>query len=213
MSNGGVGRVRTEPLVALDSAPVLRRLYEAARGARRDGATVTMRERYQRSALLEFFRCRDHRWFMFTIVNHAREWPLLATCVGKPEWINDPRFATPEARTENAEELTRALEEIFLKRDWPEWRQIFTEAGITFGPIAEVADHISCPQVAANGLLPAFADGGGIRTVDSPIRLAGEIKTQPRIAPDIGQHSHAILRELGLSQSEVAKMFESGAAR
>jgi crotonobetainyl-CoA:carnitine CoA-transferase CaiB-like acyl-CoA transferase len=133
--------------------------------------------------------------------------------VGKPEWINDPRFATPEARTENAEELTRALEEIFLKRDWPEWRQIFTEAGITFGPIAEVADHISCPQVAANGLLPAFADGGGIRTVDSPIRLAGEIKTQPRIAPDIGQHSHAILRELGLSQSEVAKMFESGAAR
>jgi crotonobetainyl-CoA:carnitine CoA-transferase CaiB-like acyl-CoA transferase len=170
-------------------------------------------ERYQRSALLEFFRCRDHRWFMFTMVNHAREWPLLATCVGRPEWINDPRFATPEARGENSEELTRTLEEIFLTRDWPEWRQIFTEAGITFGPIAEVGDHMSCPQVAANGLLPAFQDGGGMRTVDSPIRLAGETKTPPRIAPDIGQHSHAILRELGLSQSEVARMFESGAAR
>jgi crotonobetainyl-CoA:carnitine CoA-transferase CaiB-like acyl-CoA transferase len=52
-----------------------------------------------------------------------------------------------------------------------------------------------------------------MRTVDSPIRLAGEAKTAPRMAPDIGQHSGAILRELGLSQADVEQMIESGATR
>ena len=168
-------------------------------------------ERYRRSALLETFRCRDGRWFMFSMVNHAREWPLLATCVGRPEWIDDPRFVSPEARTANAEALTRSLEEIFLTRDWHDWRARFMAAGITYGPISEIGDHVDCPQVAANGLLPEIAGMNGLRTVDSPIRLDDEIKTTPRLAPSVGEHSLAILEELGLSQDDVERMRASGA--
>lgn len=168
-------------------------------------------QRYQRSALLELFECRDQRWFMLSMVNQAREWPLLATCVGKPEWITDARFATPEARTLHAEELTRGLEELFRQHDWEEWRTRFMQSGVTYGPIAEVTDHIDCPQVAANGLLPEIAGMAGLRTVDSPIQLKDEIKTTPRQAPHVGQHSLAILAELGLSQSDVDSMRASGA--
>ena len=168
-------------------------------------------ERYRRSALLELFECRDQRWFMLSMVNQAREWPLLATCVGKPEWISDSRFATPEARTAHAEELTRGLEEIFRERDWDEWRTRFMQAGVTYGPIAEVRDHIDCPQVAANGLLPEIAGMNGLRTVDSPIRLCGGDKQPPRRAPRVGEHSLAILEELGLSHREVERMKASGA--
>ncbi|HTP75899.1 MAG TPA: CoA transferase [Rhizomicrobium sp.] len=168
-------------------------------------------ERYHRSALLEVYRCRDHRWFMLSMVNQAREWPLLAACVGKPEWAADPRFATPEARASNADQLTRGLEHIFLERDWHDWRDRFMAAGITFGPIAEPQDHRDCAQVAANGLLPAFEDLAGVRTVDSPIRVVDEPKVAPRMAPRIGQHSLKILRELGISAGEIESMRESGA--
>jgi crotonobetainyl-CoA:carnitine CoA-transferase CaiB-like acyl-CoA transferase len=168
-------------------------------------------ERYQRSALLEVYRCRDGRWFMLSIVNHVREWPLLAVCVGRPEWIHDPRFATPQARQTHAEELTRGLEEIFASLDWNAWRGRFLSSGITYGPIAEARDHLDCPQVEANGLLPAFAGASGLRTVDSPIAIADAPKVPPRIAPRIGEHSGAILAELGLSPTQIEHMAASGA--
>jgi formyl-CoA transferase len=148
---------------------------------------------------------------MLSMVNQAREWPLLAACVGKPEWASDPRFATPEARASNADQLTRGLEHIFLERDWHDWRNRFAAAGITFGPIAELQDHRDCPQIAANGLLPFFEDLDKVRTIDSPIRIADEPKVMPRMAPNVGQHSLGILRELGISAGEIELMKESGA--
>ncbi|HTW35188.1 MAG TPA: CoA transferase [Rhizomicrobium sp.] len=167
--------------------------------------------RYQRNALLEVYRCRDNRWFMLSLVNQAREWPQLAKCVGKLEWTSDPSYATPEARASNAADLTRALETIFAGCDWSEWQLRFHAAGITFGPIAEPHDHIDCPQVEANGLLPAFAGSSGLRTIDSPIRIADVPKAVPRMAPRIGEHTLAILDELGLSQSDIERMMRSGA--
>ncbi len=169
-------------------------------------------ERYNRSALLDTYRCRDERWFMLSMVNQLREWPALAAAVGRPEWASDPLFATSEARLANADTLTRGLEEIFATRDWPEWRARFMEAGVTFGQIAEPHDHLDCPQVAANGLLPAFADDSGLRTIDSPIRVDGAEKVAPRRAPTIGQHTTAILAELGLSSREIDTMLSTGAA-
>jgi crotonobetainyl-CoA:carnitine CoA-transferase CaiB-like acyl-CoA transferase len=167
-------------------------------------------ERYHRSSLLEVYRCRDDRWFMFSMVNQVREWPLLLACIERPEWENDPRFESPAARMANSADLTHALEAIFAKRDWPEWRERFMEHGVTFGPIAEPQDHIECPQVAANGLLPAFAGDIGLRTIDSPIRLEGEAKTAPRMAPRIGEHSRVILEELGLTDAEIGHMSDTG---
>lgn len=176
------------------------------------GATFQPRlERYRRSALLETYRCRDNRWFLLSMVNHEREWPLLLGCIEREAWRDDPRFATHEARQAHMDVLVRDLEAVFAMRDWAEWKERFTAHGITFGPIGETSDHIDCPQVEANGLLPAFADGDGLRTVDSPIGIAGEEKVAPRMAPGIGSDTMAILEELGLSQAQIAAMRASGA--
>lgn len=168
--------------------------------------------RGQRGALTELYKCRDGRWFMLALLNYQREWPLLAQCVGHPEWVDDPRFATPEARKENAPELLRLLEEVFVTADWEEWRQRFTEATITFGPIAQPGDHLDCAQVAANGLLPEIEGANGLRTVDSPIRMTGEEKRKPHRAPAIGEHTRNILADFGFGEDEISRMIESGAA-
>lgn len=169
-------------------------------------------QRGMRGALTEIYACKDGRWFMLAMINQLREWPLLIECIGKPEWAVDPRFLTPIERRANAPVLLRELEQIFLARNWPEWREIFQKAGVTFGPIAQPADHLECPQVAANGFLPEFQDVKGLRTVDSPIRIQGETKSSPKMAPAIGAHTRKVLAECGVTADEIDRMIARGAA-
>jgi formyl-CoA transferase len=156
-------------------------------------------ERGKRNPLIEAYHTRDGRVFSLAIVNAAREWPALLGMLGKEAWLNDPRFADGPARMAHSHELTPLLSAIFLEHDWSDWRARLMAAGVTFGIMGTIGDHLDDPQVAANGLLRAFADGGGMRTLDSPFAVAGEAKTVPRMAPGVGQHTAAILKELGES--------------
>lgn len=177
------------------------------------GADMSVRlERGQRSALTEIYPCKDGRWFMLVMINQVREWPVLLRAINREDWASDPRFATPVERRANVTILVEELEKIFITRNWAEWQKAFTDAGVTYGPIAKAADHTTCPQVAANNFLPEFADTPGLRTVDSPIRVSGEVKKQPLMAPDIGQHTRTILAECGLSDVEITQMLTDGAA-
>ena len=53
---------------------------------------------------------------------------------------------------------------------------------------------------------------GALRTVDSPITVAGEAKTPARAAPELGEHTEAVLAELGYSQSAIAELLDRGIA-
>jgi crotonobetainyl-CoA:carnitine CoA-transferase CaiB-like acyl-CoA transferase len=176
---------------------------------------VTPRERRPRGSrnpLSEAYRTSDGRQIMLVVVNHEREFPLLLEALGRQSWSSDPRFSDHAARIDNAAALVTELDAAFARRPLAEWRARLTEAGVTFGVIAEAADHASDEQMLANGMLPLFEDGGGLRTVDSPIRLADETKTPPRMAPDIGRHTRAILREFGSTDHEIEALIASGAA-
>jgi crotonobetainyl-CoA:carnitine CoA-transferase CaiB-like acyl-CoA transferase len=128
---------------------------------------------------------------------------LLAKAVGHPEWVEDPRFATPMERFANGAILVGLLEEIFASDVWETWRDRLNAGGVTFGIVAKVEDHIADEQLDANGMLPEFVDGYGLRTVDSPFHLDGEVKLAPRMAPAIGQHTRQILEECGLGAAEI----------
>lgn len=162
--------------------------------------------RGERSALNETYRTADDRMILLAIANPAREWPLLARAVGRPEWLDDELFATPAARFENAALLTALLDEVFAQQPWDDWSARLSEAGVTFGLVGQTTDHLSDLQIEANGLLPEFVDGYGLRTVDSPFVVSGEDKQPPRMAPEIGQHSRRILEELGLDAEEIAAL-------
>jgi crotonobetainyl-CoA:carnitine CoA-transferase CaiB-like acyl-CoA transferase len=104
-----------------------------------------------------------------------------------------------------------ALEDVFVQRDWSEWKGIFERSGITFGPIARPSDHLDCAQIAANGMLPEIEGTGGLRTVDSPIVLDGETKRAPRLAPAIGEHTRSILESFGFGDAAIDALVKSGA--
>ncbi|HWF76941.1 MAG TPA: CoA transferase [Caulobacteraceae bacterium] len=164
--------------------------------------------RGQRGAMVETYTTVDGRSFILTTTNPARDWPLLAKAMGHPEWLEDPLFATPEARFANQGALVDRLDAIFSADTWETTRARLDAGGITFGIVGQVTDHISDPQLEANGMLPEFADGYGIRTVDSPFYLEGETKSAPRMAPGIGQHTRQILAECGLDAAEIEALAE-----
>ncbi|HJW40324.1 MAG TPA: CoA transferase [Rhizomicrobium sp.] len=168
--------------------------------------------RGSRSALGEMYRCKDGRWFILAMANPAREWPLLARALGHAEWAADPRFHDPASRLANAAALVALLEACFSTEDWSHWRALLSGAGVTFGPIARIHDHAGDPQILANDMLPAFVDGEGLRTVDSPFHIESEPKRRPHMAPAIGQHTRRILSETDLADDQIDAMLEIGAA-
>ncbi len=158
---------------------------------------VPRAERGGRNPLVEFYTTSDGREFTLAMVNIAREWPLLLGAIDKAEWADDPLFATAIDRFQNGDLLTTLLSDIFGGEPWSHWNERLTKAGITFGLVGRITDHPSDPQLEANGLLPEFADGLGLKTLDSPFHISGETKVQPRMAPAVGQHTQKILKEFG----------------
>ena len=156
-----------------------------------------------RGTMNETYRTLDERAFILVSTNPARDWPILARTVDRESWLTDPRFATPMERFANSHLLVAELDEIFASETWETWKDRLTASGLAFGVVAEVIDHVSDPQIEANGFFPEIADGYGLRTVDSPFYLTGVDKVAPRMAPGIGQHTRDLLAEVGLSNAEI----------
>jgi len=163
-------------------------------------------ERGWRGALNQIYRASDGRDFILASTNPARDWPLLATAMGHPEWLEDPLFSTPEARLMNAPELVSRFDALFAQRPFDHWSAVLTAGDVTFGIVGTIYDHLADDQIDANGMFPEFADGDGLRTVDSPFHIDSEPKAQPRMAPGIGQHTRALLAEFGCSDAQIAAL-------
>jgi crotonobetainyl-CoA:carnitine CoA-transferase CaiB-like acyl-CoA transferase len=127
-----------------------------------------------------------------------RHWPPLARAVGRPEWLTDPRYATPRARAENARELIAELDAIFATRPLAEWAEIFeADPDFFWSPVNTVSDLIADEQFQAAGGLVEVPDGSSTWTMlATPADFHGT-PARPRFrAPDLGEHTDEVLAEL-----------------
>jgi formyl-CoA transferase len=160
--------------------------------------------------LANHYRCRDGSWFIMALFNEQRQLRGFLAAIGCTHLADDPRFATREARHQNASALVAILDEVFAQRDLTEWREILSAAGVTFGAVNTVDETSDDPQMQRIGALVRFADGQGL-TISSPFHLDGETKVAPRRAPSVGQHSDEVLREAGYSADDIGRLRAHGA--
>jgi formyl-CoA transferase len=162
------------------------------------------------NAFTNYYRCRDGRWLILTILNEERYWPIMAKCIGREDLLIDQRFVTKRDRMAHAVQLTAIFDEVFASRDRPEWRTILTAQGIVFDVVASAQDIPTDKQLIANEILVPF-EGESVLTVTSPLFIEGQQKVKPRRPPAVGQHSDDILREAGYDVEAIKQLRQNGA--
>jgi crotonobetainyl-CoA:carnitine CoA-transferase CaiB-like acyl-CoA transferase len=129
--------------------------------------------------------------------------PLLRT-LGLGELLDDPRFATVEARARNSEELARLVGERLATETTAVWARRLGEAGLAWGEVSEepfaLLDH---PEARAMGLVVEIEDPtlGTETVVGPPLRLSRTPARTSRPAPRLGEHTAEVLEGLAVSGS------------
>lgn len=140
----------------------------------------------------------DGRRFWIVGLEGERHWPPLARAVGHPEWLEDERFASPLSRREHAAELIAELDAIFATRPLDEWAAIFAgEPDFFWSPVNSIEDLIADEQFQAIGGVVDVPDGRSTTAmVNTPVDFRGTPAGPRSMAPELGQHTEEVLREL-----------------
>jgi crotonobetainyl-CoA:carnitine CoA-transferase CaiB-like acyl-CoA transferase len=161
-------------------------------------------------ALYRLYPCATGWIFLAAVQDH--EWAALADAVDHPEWLRDERFAGAEARLANDGALIDALAAIFRTRPADEWQARLLEHGVP----ATRADEQTFEEflVANTPHRPmTHPDFGDYWRRPSVIRIDGCAPTEATVAPSLGQHTLAVLEELGYTPEERQQLVESGAVK
>jgi crotonobetainyl-CoA:carnitine CoA-transferase CaiB-like acyl-CoA transferase len=143
------------------------------------------------------------------------EWKGMCAVLEKPEWLEDERFATTRARFQNAELRKQLTATEIKKRDRDEVLARFREEGVPSAPLLTRLDLLENVQIESNETIQIyeFEGHGRIRQARPPVRFDETPAEVRRAAPLLGEHSHEILEELGISADKRAAMSASGALR
>ncbi len=129
----------------------------------------------------------------------------LCTSLGRQELAEDPRFATNDLRTQHEAALREELEAALRSRTAAEWLEVLQPAGVPCGPINDVEQVLSDPQVRARNMLVRVEDpeAGTLEMAGNPIKFSGHPDPETRGAvPDLDGDRTALLRELNESGSD-----------
>jgi itaconate CoA-transferase len=142
-------------------------------------------------------------------VQNDREWRrLCAQVLGRPELADDPRFATNAARVEARAELDREIEAALSQHSPDEVLALLDGAQIANARLNTVGDLLAHPQLKHRWAeVPSPA--GAIRALPFPAGI-GDAKPAFGPIPGVGEHTDAILGELGLTDAETAALRSSG---
>jgi formyl-CoA transferase len=163
------------------------------------------------NATLNVYRASDDNWFL--IVLTPDKWPALANGISRPDLLTDARFAEPAKLVANAEALTAILDEVFAAQPMDHWRDVFDRGRITFGVVRAPSEVINDPQMRENDIVvPLEGAGGNLKfTVSSPFQVHDVAKVPAKRAPEIGEHSDQVLKELGFDMKEIDGLRANGA--
>jgi formyl-CoA transferase len=146
-------------------------------------------------------------------ITQAAVWKSVCDVIGKPEWKEDPEYATPAARLNKVATIFDTVEEWTKTKDKLEVMDICNPLNIPCGPILSMKELAEEPSLRESGTIvevdhpergPYLSVGCPIKMSDSPVEVER--------SPLLGEHTEEILGDvLGYSPDEIAQIKQSGA--
>lgn len=149
------------------------------------------------------YACADGKYVALSASMQAMA-ERLFRAIGRPDLITDPRYATNTARVENNDTLDPIVAGFMAAHTQAENLALFAEAGVTVGPVCDVADLMGDPFVAERECLIELPDEemGALPMHNIPVRFSATPGALARPAPALGADNEAILDELDRGPQE-----------
>jgi len=163
--------------------------------------------------LWNHYRCADDKWISLAMLQPDRYWKNFCEVVGKPELIEDPRFAEAKVRGKNSAAVVAIFDEVFAARPRDEWMRVLKGRGdFIYTIVNSVSDLPDDPQVRANGYVVEYDHPalGNLTLLGMPVKLSATPGEPRGHAPELGEHTELLLTEmLGYSWDDIARLREA----
>lgn len=164
--------------------------------------------------LINYFQTGDGRWISLLQRQGEKDWPKLARALKIEHLVNDPRFANGRLRRENGAELVPLLDEALASREFEDVAAALDAEEMIWAPMLTAAEAIVDPQAIAAGCVVQTPkhDGGMMNAPAGPVRFPGANDGPKGPSPRIGEHTRAVLAEIGLKPDQIDALYANGAA-
>jgi len=160
-----------------------------------------------KNPLSGLYRAADGRYISFVMLQAGRFWADVCQHVDRPEWVDDPRFATADQLALNTAEAVKLLREVIATRTLAEWSERFATLAGPWAPVQDTLQVADDAQVRANEYL---CQAGDLQLVASPAQFD---VSAPELgpAPEFAAQTEEILLELGLDWDQIMALKAAGA--
>lgn len=177
-----------------------------------DRAPVRRRARHQMlTPAANRYPCGDGKWIVLNTLG-GNSFDLLCVALDRPEWLEDERFKDGGSRYRHMDILVDLIDEILLTDTRDAWGKRFDAAKLVWGPVLTLDEVAEDPQAEAIDMFPEINHPhlGSYRSVRAPMRFR-DADVKPRgPAPEVGEHTRAILNEAGLAADEIDNLLKAG---
>ena len=140
-------------------------------------------------------------------------WKAFSNAIGRPDIIEDPRYATPESRWDNRETLNAIIEGWTRQKTKYEAMRILGDAGVPSGACQDTGEILKDPHLKEREMIIDidYPPRGKYKTVGCPIKLSDSPADIKR-PPTLGEHTEDLLGKLcGVTPEDFTKLREKGA--
>lgn len=134
----------------------------------------------------------------------------LCKALGADHLFSDPMYSTGRARSQNRDSLNEAIGALTVAKTSADWIETLNKAGVPSGPIYKMNEVFADPQVKHLGMTRVVPHLvlGDVEVIGQPIELSRTPWSIRSATPEAGEHTDAVLTELGYSAEEIARLHE-----